>query len=196
MAGAHGLRPINFEEDIDNNVYNRLVSNNDANEWQKHIEFNFDTDIEENDTPHGLKPIDGYLDGVHEPDLSTPEKIEEFNKFNKLLSNKIYYNIINQLKTKPSSKIFKILSSEWEPNSKDKLYSFKVKHDLNTKVVCCTMYQEVERIGEDGFPIKTKAVVVPRNIFIIDENNIEIESVSPENTEVLILANTEFVLEE
>lgn len=184
-GGAHGLMPVQFDKEPSDFNFNRLISNMLGNKWNSHVEFNFlEDDILSADSAHGLKPADPEMD-INESTASE-EELKEYRSYNKLVSNKIMKDIINRTEAKAEVINRKIRAQEWSLSMKEDVYFYKITHELKSENIGLTMYQLTDRINEDGETIQTKSIVSPKNVFILSDSEIELQTTNPVDTSVML----------
>ena len=193
--GAHGLQSINISgNNASDTVYNKLMNNALGNKWNEHVDFNFNlhtigTSGFDN-SAHGLKPVDfgtiSYLVSG-----ATLTEIEEFNKFNKLVSNRLIREIYNNLTNKPSMFCKTIQKELFQLGTYNEGWYYTIVHGLKSVNVGCSFYKNQERILEDGKITENKALFVPANVYILNENEILVYVNEWSNFDVVIWAQTD-----
>lgn len=163
-----------------------------ANKWDEHVNFDFSihsipTSGTNEPSPHGLLPVN--LADL--PENPTEDEEREFNAYSRLVSNRFMKDMLKILALKPTSYTRKIKKTEWKPSLYEtNVYSYKIDHGLGTEYIGVSMFHEQERFNNDGVPEKSKAIFSGEDIYILDENTIEINVTQLVDVEVLIFAHT------
>lgn len=148
----HGIEPIN--ELDSNNFPNKLISNLFGKRWNDHSISSFSSlPLSAVTTPHGLEPAD------HEDPTD--------NTFNKLVSNKLMYDIINVIGGNAGNIYLPhVLSTTWT-----------LTHNFGSKYVAVTAY------GTDDKEI------VPKEINLVDYNTVQVVFYEPTQGYAVITGN-------
>lgn len=155
----HGL--MNVDVASTNNVFNKVVSDRLAYEWENHKNYEFQEilSVETPGAPHDLQPVNPTLND---------------SKYNKIISNEILYNINSEFEGISNSFYTgSFYASGWTFESPN--YYFNVMHNLDEEfpfVICWNM--------------TTNKVFVPSSIEMVDDNNIKITHTSAIDTFVRI----------
>ena len=192
--GAHGLRPVELEGQYRSSMmFNKLLCNAYANKWDEHVNFDFlqhsiPTSGTNEVTPHGLLPTN--LADL--PDNPTNKEMHEYNTYNRLVSNRLMKEMLESLAAKPATFVKTIKKEDWKGSFYEtNVYQQKIFHGLESQFVTVFLFHQQERFDDDGNVEMGRAVFHPEDIYIIDDNNIEISVTKLEDVDIMILAHTE-----
>lgn len=185
LYGAHGLLPAEVTGlHRSDTVFNRLVSNALANKWEEHVDYSFkEHNIAAEDfnepTPHGLERANFSIPSFNLEDPNAPaDLVQEYDRYNKLVSNRLIREMMYDSEIKASVTVRKIDKKDWLPSKfEENIFYYTFAHNLHTKFVGVEMSRKVERID----PVTGKidivdAIFSPEDIFLISEDIIEIHA--------------------
>lgn len=160
-GSAHNLQPI--DPYSSNEVYNKLLNNKTAKTWEDHNNYTFSSTLSASlsgDTVHGLDHLD-----INSSDPT----------FNKIVSDKIINNIVNDIETNRlnisfndedilnlQNKFVNYSITSWTDNG-DGTYSNTFTHNLDSEYLTVTCWNTI-----------TKKIISPTDIESVDLNNIKI----------------------
>lgn len=193
--GAHGLQPIDVVDNISNTTYNKLLNNAQAYKWEQHVDFDFSTDTIGTsgfgvDSVHGLKPGD-FSPANTLPTSGSSSELEEFNKFNKLVSNRILHEIFRTVTSKATVFNKTIEEDDWTVSLYNDGYYYKLTHGLESTSPVVTCYKLADRKTEDGVMIQSQAMFVPQEIYIENENEIIIYIADKTNVTISCIGDSQ-----
>lgn len=185
IYGAHGIQTVSIDGiDRSDTTKNKLVSNYIASGWEEHKTYSFkDHDISEPGyslpTAHGLYRADISIPPFDLDDPNAPfELVREYNQYNKLVSNRLMREILYESEIKVSLTARKISKADWNTSEYEQgIYYYKINHNLNTRFIGLQCFRKIERINpETGVIDILDSMYSPEDVFIINDNEIEIHS--------------------
>lgn len=192
-GGAHGLQQIDVVSDTRSDTcYNKLMNNAIGNKWDEHVNYNFRTDEYPKpgynfDLPHGLD----FINIADIPENATEEQLKEYISNNKIVSNALIKEILNNISNKPSTFVKKILSTDWKVSILEPgVYMYTLYHGLKTEYVGISTYHVRERLLDDGKIEYKKALFSPEDVYILSENEIEISVTRAIDIDVMLWAHS------
>lgn len=197
LYGAHGLLPVEVTGlHRSDNVFNRIVSNALANKWDEHVNYSFEEhNIAEEGfnepTAHGLHRVNFSVPPFNLEDPNAPaDLIQEYDRYNKLVSNRLIREMMHDTDIKASVTVRHIRKEDWQPSMfEDNIFYYTFAHNLNTKFVGVEMFKKVERIDPTTGKIEvTDAIFSPEDIFLISEDIVEIHASKAANCYATIWA--------
>ena len=164
----HGIEQ--FNELDDNSISNKVISNLMGKKWNDHVNYSLSTPpISALNTPHGLLPVDGTIND---------------NVFNKLVNNKILYDI-NSNFTSIYDNLNSINDKIIEMGNAGNIFlphalsdTWTLTHNFGVKYVSVTVY------GDDDKEI------IPKEIILTDFNTVTVILDYPISGYAVITGNT------
>jgi len=178
IYGAHGLQSINVSGgNSSDTIFNKLMNNSLGNKWDSHTNFSFKLHTESTsgfiNTPHDLYPVDfGTLS--YPTTSSSIEEINEYDKYNKLVSNRLIKNILDNISIRPMSFNKTIYKEQWAPSLYNEGFYTSIIHGLNTETINISCFKIGKRKLEDGRMIDAKILFTPADVYIVSQNEITI----------------------
>lgn len=186
--GAHGLKSVEVSgSTASDTMFNRLINNALGNKWNEHVDFSFETHTEGTSgfekTPHDLEPVN-YGPLSENP---TTEQISEFNKFNKLVSNRLINSIIDSDRKRAIIKQITINEGDWITSVYNDGFYVRIFHELSSLYPQLTFYRDIDLRNEDGIVQTYKAIFQPQNVIIINDSEFIVYASTRKKTEIIMV---------
>lgn len=152
---------------------NKLINNKYGNKWDSHVNFNFSTY-----TPEAT----GYDDVERAHDLSMVDPAKMDSVFNKLVSNRLLYNIYQVLNSTVSYKTYEISEGDWSFDAVTGTYYCNLFHgfDVIAPEVICYRHKTLDRMNR----------YFPEEIEVINVDIIKITMPKPVSSMISVLSTS------